>query len=186
MIDAGAFRGILAALEPAEIAYMLTGSFASAFYGVTRATQDIDFVVDATSDQLTGFVQHLSGDQYYVDLDAALEALHHESMFNVVDMQSGWKIDLIIRKSRPFSLREFERRRRAEIQGTGFFVATIEDLMISKLEWAKLGSSRRQIADAAALLKLHDQTLDHAYIEKWISALELHGQWESARSEAGL
>ena len=58
----------------AGIGYMLAGSFASAYYGAPRTTQDIDLVIEATADQLRTFVQLLSKDQYYVDLDAVLEA----------------------------------------------------------------------------------------------------------------
>jgi 3-isopropylmalate dehydratase small subunit len=88
------FRRITAALDRAGIKCMLTGSFASAYYGTPRSTQDIDLVVEASPAQLRAFVQSLSNDGYYVDLDAALEAHKRQSMFNV--------IDLIIRKSRGF------------------------------------------------------------------------------------
>jgi len=36
------FRRIAAALAEAGIPYMLTGSFASSYHGIPRATQDID------------------------------------------------------------------------------------------------------------------------------------------------
>jgi hypothetical protein len=186
MIDPVVFRRILAAIDRAEINYMLTGSFASAFYGVSRATQDIDLVVDATEAQLKTLVGFLPSEEYYVDLDAALEARRHESMFNVVDMVTGWKIDLIMRKARPFSLSEFERRAGVDIEGTRLFVASLEDVVVSKLEWAKLGSSQRQISDAGALLKMHWKTLDRDYVGQWVAAMELQSQWDDARASAGL
>ena len=37
---------ITSALDQAGIAYMLSGSFASAYYGAARSTQDIDFRQD--------------------------------------------------------------------------------------------------------------------------------------------
>jgi hypothetical protein len=104
------FHWITSALGEAGISYMLTGSCASAYYGAPRTTQGTDLVIAATADQLRTFVQLLSKDQYDVDLDAALEGRKHQSLFNVVDMATGWKIDLIIRKSRPFSEEEFRRR----------------------------------------------------------------------------
>jgi hypothetical protein len=96
---------ISAALDRAGIAYMLTGSFASAYYGVPRATQDIDMVIVASPEQLRTFVQYLPSPDYYADLDAALQAHRRQSLFNVIDLAAGWKIDLIIRKSRAFRLR---------------------------------------------------------------------------------
>jgi len=97
------FRPITAALDQAGIRYMLTGSFASAYYGVPRSSQDIDLIIEATPAQLQTFVQLLPSGEYYADLEMALEAQRHESLFNVIDLSTGWKVDLIFRKSRPFS-----------------------------------------------------------------------------------
>ena len=179
-------RRIIQALENAGIAYMLTGSFASAHYGVPRSTQDIDLVIEATAAQLRTFVQSLPADEYYADLDAALEAQRKESLFNVIDLATGWKIDLIIRKSRSFSREEFGRRRVVDLQGLGLFVATAEDVILAKLEWAKLGNSDRQIEDVAAILRLQSERLDRRYLERWIAELELNQQWSVARRAAGL
>jgi hypothetical protein len=172
---------ITTALDQAGVAYMLTGSFASAFYGSPRSTQDIDLVIAAIPTQLRAFVAGLPRGEYYADLDAALDAHKRESMFNLIDLESGWKIDMILRKSRAFSREEFQRRQRVSVQGTSLFVATAEDLVIAKLEWAKLGVSQRQIEDAAGILKIRQDLLDHAYLEKWISDLGLTKEWNDAR-----
>ena len=68
------FRRITKALGQAGIGYMLSGSFASAHYGVPRSTQDIDLVIEASPAQLRAFVESLSGNEYYADLDSALGA----------------------------------------------------------------------------------------------------------------
>ncbi len=175
---------ISAALDHAGIAYMLTGSFASAHYGSPRSTQDIDLVIAATVEQLTSLVQSLPSDEYYVDLDAALEARRRESLFNIIDMATGWKIDLIFRKSRRFSQEEFARRQQINLQGLRLFVASAEDVIVAKLEWAKLAKSQRQIDDVATILGLRWDVLDRSYLEGWISELDLKAQWVVARSAA--
>ena len=174
---------ITTAIEQSDIAYMLTGSFASAYYGTPRSTQDIDVIVEATPAQLSAFVNTLPVDQYYVDLDAALQALLAESMFNVVDRSTGWKIDFIIRKSRPFSREEFRRRVRVTLQGVSLFVASTEDIVIAKLEWSKLAQSQRQIDDVAAILRTRRETLDRTYIEKWTRELGVEAEWDKARGQ---
>jgi hypothetical protein len=179
------FRRITAALDQAGIPYMLTGSFASAHYGIPRSTQDIDLVIEATAPRLRAFIQNLPSDHYYADIDAALEAHRRESLFNVIDLTTGWKIDLIFRKSRPFSREEFGRRQLVNLQGLRLFVASAEDVVISKLEWAKLARSQRQIEDVSAVLKLQRETLDRVYLEKWISELELKEQWSAATRGVG-
>lgn len=110
---------------------MLTGSFASSYYGAPRSTQDIDLVIEATSVGLRQFVQGLPSAEYYVDLEAAMSAHRVESLFNVIDLSAGWKIDLIIRKSRAFSRKEFRRRQRVQLQGLSLFVASAEDVVIA-------------------------------------------------------
>jgi hypothetical protein len=168
---------ITSALEQSDVAYMLTGSFASAYYGALRSTQDIDFVIESTPAQLRAFVDSLPHDQYYSDLDAALQAHNSESMFNLIDRSTGWKIDFIIRKSRPFSREEFRRRVRVDLEGVSLFVASTEDIVIAKLEWSKLAHSRRQIEDVAGILKTRRNALDHQYLEKWIRELDLAQEW---------
>jgi hypothetical protein len=180
------FRRITTALDQAGIGYMLSGSFASAHYGAPRSTQDIDLVIEATPADLRAFVEALSGNKYYADLDSALEAHKRQSMFNVIDLATGWKIDLIIRKSRAFSQEEFRRRQRVNLHDVPIFVASAEDVVISKLEWAKLAQSQRQIEDAAAILKMRWDALDHSYLSKWIGELGLKKEWDDAQRVAGI
>jgi hypothetical protein len=178
------FQRITSALDQAGVAYMLSGSFASAYYGSPRATQDIDLVIEATLAQLRAFVQLLPIEEYYADLDAALDAHKHESLFNVIDLASGWKIDLIIRKSRDFSAEEFRRRQLVKLEGLPLFVASAEDVVVSKLEWSKLASSQRHIEDVAGVLRMRWESLDRSYIEKWVLELGLGSQWNDARHTA--
>jgi hypothetical protein len=178
------FQRVVQAFNEAGIRFMLTGSFASAYYGASRATQDIDFVIAPTLTQLTTFIHHLSPENYYVDMQSAVHASEKESMFNILDMQTGWKIDLIIRKSRAFSQEEFRRRVSVTVEGVPLFLATAEDVIVSKLEWAKLGQSVRQIRDVAQILKLRWNSLDRDYMQQWINDLDLSSEWNDACQES--
>ncbi|MGH7551236.1 MAG: hypothetical protein ACREMD_07980 [Gemmatimonadota bacterium] len=171
---------MIGALERADIPYMLTGSFASSYHGAPRATQDIDFVVAPTADQIRALVRLLPESEYYVDEDAALDAQKREGQFNIIDFATGWKLDLIVRKSRPFSRQEFERRSVVEFQGRKLSIATAEDVVIAKLEWAKLGGSKRQLEDAAGILRIRVGELDLEYIRRWVQQLGLETEWEAA------
>jgi hypothetical protein len=93
-------------------------------------------------------------------------------------MATGWKVDLIVRKARAFSLEEFRRREAAELFGTRVFVATAEDSIIAKLEWAKLGDSERQLRDVSGIISVRSPALDYDYIERWIAELDLGEQWK--------
>ncbi|MGH7470737.1 MAG: hypothetical protein ACRENP_22540 [Longimicrobiales bacterium] len=184
MTTVDVFRHIIACLDQAGIPYMLTGSFASSYHGAPRATQDIDLVVAPTPDQIRTLVAQLPRSEYYADLETALEAQRNEGQFNIIDLATGWKIDLIIRKSRAFSRQEFERREFVDFQGMRLAVATAEDIIIAKLEWAKLSESQRQIEDVAAMLRIRGQELDHDYIQNWVELLSVVEQWRAARRAA--
>lgn len=174
-------RQVRDALQDARVPYMLTGSFASTLHGAPRTTQDIDIVIAPTSGSLDALLRHFPVDQYYVSHDAASQAMVHESMFNVIDLASGWKIDFIIRKSRPFSLEEFERRREADLWGSRLFVASPEDVILAKLEWAKLGESDRQLADVVGILRAQGDTLDLEYVQRWVEPLQIQDQWKAVQ-----
>lgn len=175
------FRRVTTALDAAGIPYMLTGSFASSFHGSPRSTQDIDIVIAPTADQLRGMAKRFPEPEYYLDVGAALEALATQSQFNIIDLVTGWKIDLIICRDRAFSREEFARRREVRFADVPLFVASAEDVLIAKLEWAKLGESSRQIEDAAGIIRIRSGELDLGYIEAWVERLGLELQWEAAQ-----
>ena len=51
-------------LESARLPFMLTGSFAMAYYGKPRMTRDLDIVVSLQEDDVNGIVAMLSPDFY--------------------------------------------------------------------------------------------------------------------------
>ncbi len=141
---------------------------------------DIDFVIDPTVRQLDALVSRMEASGAYVSREAAQDALLHRTMFNVIDPETGWKADLIIRKDRPFSTVEFERRQATEFFGTSLHVASLEDVLLSKLEWAKLGGSARQVEDVRALLRVSAGHIDLTYVERWLDVLGVRALWDLA------
>lgn len=180
------FRHLARAMDNCEIPYMLTGSFASNVYGMGRGTMDVDFVISATAEQIKMLSTLLPPPEYNFDLEGALEALRHNSMFNVFDLERGWKIDFIFQKPSSFHREALRRRTYADVEGVPLAIITPEDLIIAKLEWAKAGSSWRQIEDVAGIVKVRSRSLDRVYIEKRVRELDLASQWESARKEAAV
>jgi hypothetical protein len=185
MTGGDTLASILDRLRAAGIPHMLAGSFASTYHGLPRTTQDIDLVIDPTVEALRDFVISLPRPTFYADLDTALDALAHRTQFNVIDVQTGWKVDLIIRKDRPFSVEEFCRRRPGTVQGVPVDVASAEDTIVAKLDWARLGESERQMRDVAGIIRVHGDSLDRAYVERWANELHLTALWERALALAG-
>lgn len=166
-------------LDAAGIHHMVAGSFASTYHGRPRSTQDIDIVVELEEASLLALLQALPQERFYVSEEAAREALKVRQQFNIIDTHTGWKAVLIIRKARPFSRVEFNRRTRATILGSDTWVASAEDTLLAKLEWASRSGSDRQVEDAAGILEIAGDNLDVAYIERWADELGVTALWNS-------
>jgi len=172
-------------LDDAGIPYMVVGSLASSFHGEPRQTRDIDVVIDPGADALRHLLTRLPPDELYADAAAAAEALERRTSFNVIEIATGWKVDLIVRRDRPFSREELGRRISVRLLDTDAQIATAEDTIIAKLEWATEGQSERQLRDVAAILETQSDTLDDTYLERWIRALDLADAWDRARHLIG-
>lgn len=179
---ANALRAIVDRLERLQIPYMIVGSVAGLAHGRPRATQDFDVVVDLDLDRLDALLAALPADRYYVSREAAVDALRRETLFNIIDMETGWKVDVVPLKRREFSRTELARRRPLQLLGMTVQVASVEDTIIAKLEWSTLaGGSARQLEDVRELLRA-GSAIDRAYVESWIARLGLAEAWASALS----
>jgi predicted nucleotidyltransferase len=175
---------VIQILDEAGVPYMLTGSLASAYYAVPRATQDIDLVVETEAPGVERLVRGLREAGCYVDRDVAIEAWRSRGQFNAIDPESGWKVDVMVRKDRLYSKTEFARRERASLLGVEVAIASLEDVLIAKLEWSRLGDSELQRRDVVQLLERTWARLDQAYLERWIPELGLDSEWADARGRA--
>lgn len=165
-------KKLIKVLNDCSIPYMLSGSFGSSFHGQPRATNDADIIIAPVEEQLMSFVKSL-GDDYYVNPDAASDAFRNNSMFNVIDIQNSWKADFIIRKDRAFSREEFRRRRNVKLMGLDICVISPEDVILSKLEWAKNSESDQQFRDALGVAIVQWDHLDKDYLLKWAKELQV-------------
>jgi len=170
---------LVLAFESLAIPYMVAGSLASSFHGRPRTTHDADIVIDPSPQGLDRLVVELAAAGFYLDPGRARDALARRRQFNAIEMETACKVDLILRKDRPFSRQEFGRRQPAELgAGTRVALATAEDTILSKLEWAKLGGgSERQLADVRGILDVKGPALDRDYIERWAAELGVLDLW---------
>lgn len=157
---------VIERLDRASIPYMLTGSLALNFYGHVRATNDIDMVIQVHPSDANRIYQLFAKD-FYVAQVAIDEALNHEGMFNVIDNEHVFKVDLIVAKKDPFSQQQFARRRLISIGDRKISVITPEDLIIAKLEWSQESLSQLQENDIRNIIKASGKMLDRKYLDEW-------------------
>lgn len=162
-------RDITSRLESAGLDYMLTGSMALNCYAQPRMTRDIDLVVvfylkDAAR------IAEILGPDYYVSSDAARAAVIHQSSFNAIHQASLTKVDLMVRKPEEYRHHEFSRRVRLRVADFEVWVVSKEDLILSKLDWARDSQSSRQLSDVENLIATG---CDMEYLRRWSVKLSL-------------
>lgn len=162
-------RDIVTRLEAAGIDYMLTGSVALNCYAQPRMTRDIDLVVAFYLKDVAR-IQDVLGQDYYVSEEAARDAVMHQSSFNAIHQTTLIKVDFMVRKREDFRLHEFTRRLRLKVADFEIWVVSKEDLILSKLHWARESQSERQLADVENLIATG---CDKEYLKTWSAALNL-------------
>jgi hypothetical protein len=159
------------------IDFMLTGSVAMAYYAMPRMTRDLDLVVDLRLSDVKSLMDAFRVD-FYLDEDAAREAIASERMFNLMHLGSAIKVDLIVRKSTEFRRLEFERRKHVQFGSIQTWIVSREDLILSKLAWARDSGSELQRRDVRQLLS-GDTEAD--YLDRWASVLGVSGLLQELR-----
>ena len=163
-------RRVCNKLEENSIEYMLSGSIALNLYSVPRMTRDIDIVINLNPQDIEKFVSAFE-EGYYCDEEDIKYQVRMRGMFNLIDHSTGNKIDFIVRKNTAYRLTEFGRKKRDNSYGFDAWVVSLEDLIISKLDWIQQLKSEKQILDVENLLTNEDVDLE--YVKEWCRKLKL-------------
>ena len=156
-------------LDAAGIPYMLTGSIAAGYYARPRMTRDIDLVVEVTPADAERLAAAFTP-EFTLSVDAIRAAITRQSLFNLIHIEAVTKVDFVVRKDVPYRLEEFRRRRRMEVAGHSLWIVSPEDLILSKLAWAKTSRPEMQLRDVRQLLTAVE-ALDVAYLDYWAERL---------------
>lgn len=178
---------VAAALEAADIDYMLCGSMASSLRGEARTTYDLDLVIDITEEQVSDLAEALES-EFLVDEEQIRMAARSRASCNVLHSGTALRVDLFALKARSFSQEEFRRRKAVRI-GNGssqLYVTSREDLVLTKLEWFRKGGevSERQWRDVLGLLAAGRDELENEYLDHWAEELGLRALLARARAES--
>lgn len=148
---------VIDALESAGVGYMLVGSLATNFYGVPRATQDADFVIQLGAVRLSEVIDRLG-------LGFRLE--RHES-FETIIGASGGGVLLFHLSDDDHDQERFRRRRRVTLLGRHVSLPTAEDMIITKLRWAITRAGIKDREDVRDVVAIQGERLDWGYIHSW-------------------
>ena len=174
MTEEEALVEVLTRLDRLNIPYMITGSFASNYYGQPRATADADLVLEIEPRDAAR-IEAAFHDEFYASRPMIEDAAARRRSFNLIHLGSSFKIDCIVRKDRPFSREEFSRRRKAQLWGRDVWMASPEDVILSKLESSRIGDSELRFQDALKTLRVQRDALDLGYLRRWAIELGVEG-----------
>lgn len=180
MIDQ-VLRAVLPHLDRLEIPYLITGGIAATLHGRPRFTQDIDFVIAPTREQLDHLIDALDPD-FVVNRDAAQAALLRRAEFNAIHRALIFKVDFWFSTGGAFDIGRLARATAVEVvPGLLARVATPEDAIISKLLWLRQGATERSEEDVRGVLRVHAGRLDLGYLDAMVERLGLEQVWTPLR-----
>lgn len=164
------FRRVIDVLDAAHVDYVVVGSTAAAAWGVVRTTRDIDIAMVVSPDAAGQILDGLSADDLYVRRSEASAAMAVGGSFNVLHPATGGKVDVfVVRPDDAFEAERLRRRVRADVFGLSAWVATAEDVTLSKLAWRRTSRSEVQWRDCIELAG--SQPLDREYLRRWATVL---------------
>ncbi|MCK6629215.1 MAG: hypothetical protein L6R45_29070 [Anaerolineae bacterium] len=178
-------KKVIQVLEAGAIEYMITGSIVSSLQGEPRSTHDIDILINIQPSAASKLARAFPPPDFYLDEEAILEAINQQSMFNLIDITTGDKIDFWILTREPFDQSRFSRRYVESFMNFDLQVSSPEDTILAKLRWAKLaGGSEKQFTDALRIYEIQFERLDVGYLEQWTKKLKVDELWKRLVDEA--
>lgn len=181
---------VAATLERLGIPYLVGGSLASSFHGIPRTTQDADVVVRIAEDDVPDLVAAFA-DDFYVDEGAVLEAVELRRSFNLIHLETLFKVDVFVAGDDEASREQMARRRRVTVfddPPRELVVASAEDVVAHKLYWYELGGevADRQWSDAVGVLEVGGGRLDVEYLRRIARLRGVEPLLRRACAEAGV
>ncbi len=180
MTEGELLRDCLERLNASGLAYFLTGSMASNYWGIPRTTHDLDFVVQLRGEDVAAVVRAFTGD-FFIQEASVRSALDPPHQFNVLDQRSSLKVDFWVLTDDPFAQQMFNRRRSVLLFGTSGWLASAEDVFLHKLHWNNITPSNRQLLDAAGIWAVQEKHLDLDYLLFWAHEVHVDDVFEQIR-----
>lgn len=157
---------VLDALDAAGVPYMIVGSLASNFHGIPRSTRDADFVVELPTGSLDRFDAALPPG-LTLDRQGSFETVTGTTRYLTELTGSPFVCELFVRSDDAHDQERFLRRQRVRVLDRVAFVATAEDMIVTKLRWADAAHRSKDFDDIRNIVAVRGPELDWAYVRRW-------------------
>lgn len=184
-----ALLAVVGILEELQLPYAIGGSVASSVFGEPRASADADLIVELAEQRLPELASRLEGG-FYISEDAARDAIRRQSSFNIIHLESMYKIDMFVASSSTLDREQLSRRVQVDLTlepRCSAYVTAAENVVLRKLDWYRQGSgiSDQQWRDVLGVLKVQGSALDVDYLRRIAEEADLTALLERALAESG-
>lgn len=182
-----AISATVAALDGTGIPYAITGSIASGIYGEPIPSQDVDIGIRMTRAQAEELDSRLP-QRFYRSAERMVIAAENAELCNLIDADTGLKVDLCVLASTPFYDSVMARRALKSLGAGGpeYYMVTAEDVILMKLVWRKDTRSAKQWENALSVARVQGARMDWKYMFEQARALDIEDDLVKLRDEAGI
>lgn len=141
-------------------------------------------MAELTELNIAAFCNKFSAEEFYVRLDAAIDAVRTHSQFNIIHPFSGLKVDVIVPAATAFNRERFIRAQKVHAaEDLDAYFASPEDVILKKMDYYNQGGFDKHLRDIAGVLKTNQHQIDKAYITKWATQMGLLELWQKINQQ---
>jgi hypothetical protein len=175
---------VLAALEAADVPYMIGGAVAAWAWGEPRATRDLDVVVQVPVELANRLSEELTARDMLVPTEIILNHLLDDRAdipINAIHIHSGYKADIyLLREGDTLRKEAFQRRKLVDLGPVlgKVYLHSPEDLIVYKLWYYSLSQQTKHLRDISSIVATLRDELDYDYIRRWAVEKGVNALWD--------
>lgn len=156
-------------LNRLKVSYMVVGGFAVNYYGLPRATVDIDLAISVDPKSIKNLLTALRKEKYIFSQNEVTTLIKISNHFIIFDPSNTYRIDCWIPKTN-FELQALNRRIKTKTAGISIYLPTAEDLVLFKLSAGR----EKDKEDLKWIINRQKETVDKKHLKFWSIALNIH------------
>lgn len=161
---------VVQALESLKIPYMVSGSLATNVYGVPRATDDGDFVLELPPGGRIADIAGALPEPIRLEPQVQFETVTASRMYVCTVADSAFRLELFLLTDDPYDRERFARRFRLALPFGVVWMPTVEDVIVTKLLWAVRAGRLKDQDDCRGVIAVQGSLVDWAYVCLWCDA----------------
>jgi hypothetical protein len=153
-------------LNEHNVPYMLVGSLATNVYCVPRSTEDGDVVVHSNIVQVARQITQTHA-RVRFDPQLSFESVTATNKVVLRTENHGFEVELFQLSDDEHDQMRFSRRIQVKTMDRLIWIATLEDMIVTKLRWSQHAGREKDISDARNLIGVQRELADWSYVESW-------------------